>query len=86
MDILNLRREEILNLTVVEYADGLARIACCWYGYSKGCRGSKVKYSPHQLAWEYTYGSYGFVSEERYIETIHCLTYRMWFPPLSCCP
>ena len=85
MDILNLRREEILNLNVRDYSDGLSRLASqC--GYSKRCRGSNVKYSPHQLAWEYTYGSYGFVSEERYIETIHYLTYRMRYQPLSYCP
>ena len=85
MDILNLRREEILNLNVRDYSDGLSRLAS-QYGYSKYPRESKVKYSPHQLAWEYTYGSYGFVSEERYIETIHYLTYRMRYQPLSCCP
>jgi hypothetical protein len=85
MDILNLRREEILNLNVRDYSDGLSRLASrC--GYSNYRRESKVEYSPHQLAWEYTYGSYGFVSEERYIETIHYLTYRMRYQPLSYCP
>ena len=81
----DLSREEILNMSVSEYCSMLSLISFD-FGYSDRCRGSKLNYCPHQLAWDNTYGWNGYVSEERYIHTIHYLTYRMGYKPLSYCP